>query len=755
MSELAVYGSTTDDDQSTTLRERLGEIVGRLATEANSRVAKKHRIEQRWIDDLRQYHGQYSESQISKIKAVEGSTVFINQTRPKTNALIARLTDLLFPTDDRNWEIRPTPVPEMDIDMEDRAKTLRDLQDDLDVVEAKGASAAKAGNTAATQKAELEARRLESELTVTKGAHEDLSRRLDLARRKTRLMQAEMDDQLLQSDYAAAARDVIESACKLGTGIMKGPVTGNSTSARWTKRGDSNVYDLEFRTDDLPGFYWVDPWGFFPDPDARTPMESDDFFERYLMTSRQLRKLARRSDIDDDAVRRLLRQKAQGAMPGYLVHLFDVTGQTDMTMRDRFIVWEYNGELEYEDLLTLTEALGRNDILEAYQEDDGSIDPLLELSVRIWFCQDEVLSFSVHPLDTGEPLYSVFQLEPDEANMFGFGVPYIMRNEQSVYNSGWRMMLDNAGISTGPQIAIRQDAVEPQDGKFNITPRKIWFLNRDFPQGANPFMSFNIDGHQVELANIIGMARQEIDEVTAMPAIAQGEQGTGITKTAQGMALLMNAANVIFKRIVKNFDDDFTVPNIRRLYHFNMQFSEKSIIKGDYEVDARGSSVLVVREMQAQNLVMMATTLGQDPEYGGWLKKNEILAEIARALSLPATQIVRTETEYAEQERKRSEPGMELERARAANAEHERMLKELDISARTAQAEADAATRIRIAEMNYDTEMMKLAQAHNMKLDELEALMSAKAAERRASERKLAAEIAMRQETGVSSGGSV
>ena len=122
-------------------------------------------------------------------------------------------------------------------------------------------------------------------------------------------------------------------------------------------------------------------------------------------------------------------------------------------------------------------------------------------------------------------------------------------------------------------------------------------------------MQKNVERAQAELANIIEIALRFIDDETLMPKIAQGEQGSTPTNTVGGLSILMNAANVVFRRIIKNFDDDMTVPNIRRLYDWNMQYSEKAEIKGDSKVRALGISALVELEGQAQKLQQQMTEM--------------------------------------------------------------------------------------------------------------------------------------------------
>ena len=115
--------------------------------------------------------------------------------------------------------------------------------------------------------------------------------------------------------------------------------------------------------------------------------------------------------------------------------------------------------------------------------------------------------------------------------------------------------------------------------------------------------------------SIFTAARQLADEETNLPLIAQGEQSEHITQTAQGMSMLLNSANIVLRRAVKNFDDDVTRPHVQAYYNWNMQFNDKREIKGDFSVDARGSGALIARETQQQRLLQFAQVSAQNPEF--------------------------------------------------------------------------------------------------------------------------------------------
>ena len=111
-------GNTPEAAKRTEQWEKVQHAVGPVLADLNQSISERLRrrkpVEQRWLEDLRQYHSQYDSETLKVLNAdTERSSIFINITRPKTNAWRARLADMLFPNDERNWGIDPTPVPEL------------------------------------------------------------------------------------------------------------------------------------------------------------------------------------------------------------------------------------------------------------------------------------------------------------------------------------------------------------------------------------------------------------------------------------------------------------------------------------------------------------------------------------------------------------------------------------------------------------------------------------------------------------------
>lgn len=713
------------------LNEQFRGIVDRLHTMATERQTLRTGIEDRMIEDFRYYHGRYDDETLRKLKANEKSQLFVNQTRPKCNAVEAKLFDMLFPTDDDNWDVMPTPVPTLTDQARDVAKQVVALKQQM------AEQAKQQGGQPSPEAVQV--------LEQIQQQQSALEAQMEEARRRSKGMRAEIKDQLTESQYASVMRDVIHDGCLFGTGVSKGPVTGDRVRPRYSFDQKQGVFVLQPRAQaaQRPAFRKVDVWSFYPDMHARSMADSEGEFELHLMNKSEMRKLVHRPGFSAEAVRRAMSQEpGTGTANRFLIDIRSIIGSHVDVSLNRYEVWEYHGPLDFDDIRIIAEASDDRGLLEAFA--DAEHDPLVEIKVTAWFCNGQLLFFGPFVLDSNESIYSVWNYEKDDTSIFGFGVPYLMRAPQQALNAGWRMMMDNAGLSAGPQIVIDAKTIEPADKSddYTLRPNKVWLSKSTMGSQNVPFQQFDPNMHQAELANIISIAKQFIDDETGVPAIAQGEQGQGVTKTLGGMAILMNSTNVLFRRAVKNWDDDITEPSIRRIYHWNMQFSEREEIKGDLDVEARGTSVLLVREIESQNLMAIAMHFTGHPVLGPLTKVPALYRRLVQTMMVPADEVVMTDEEIDEQAAKAKEAPPPPDPA---------VLKaQTDLEV----AEINANTRIQVAQMDRETAMLKLAAEGNISLEEIAAKMQLKQIDTDSKERQMAAEAALTARIGPTGGGN-
>jgi len=660
-----------DEEKSIDRVQMLGFRLSRLSEE---QVQARQLIEERWLADLERYMGRYDRKTSAALFASNGSRAFVNITRPKTTAAEARLSDMLFPNDDKNWGISPTPIPDTGSENE-----LTPIYDDF-------------GNVV-----------VDSDNVPINKARLDEQNRDEVAN-KAKAMSKEIDDQLTESNYQAIARDAIHDACLFGTGILKAPVVVVHDKKKWEQM-DNAVFELSIDEQLRPGVERVKVWDFFPEMSASSVNDASFIFERRYITKKQLIDLAKDPAYFKDKIRQIIKSGVRSISSNGASHIAKIRELSGISANlddNRFELWEYHGEVD-------------NETIKACGYEEHEADVLVNHNFIVTFINDVVIKVVDNPMETNEQPYSVFNYEEDDTNIFGFGVPFLLENSQRIVNAAWRMILDNSAHSLVGQIVANRELVIPADGSWEITSGKLWWLKDPTMPARDAFHIFEIPSHQAELSAIFEMARSMADEETSLPMLMQGEQGD-VAETATGMSMKMNAANVVLRRIIKSFDDNVTKPLITRFYDWNMQNSDKEEIKGDFNIDARGSSVLLVKETQTQALISLMG-ISQQPYYKDLTKHVDLYRKAVQAQHITANDIVMTDEEIKAKESNGSSVSPELQMAQIEqqNKDAERKNK-LDIATMEGQVDIQVAKIRSFNEsQRTETDMQKTKLAEDNK----------------------------------------
>ena len=689
-------------------------------------------VDKRWIEDEDQYNGKdnIAKAASQMMTSVEQgypvttqmakphrSTVFIGMTRQKTNAAEARLADILLPTDDRNWGIQPTPSPEL-MAMSKDNKAAMDQQGQPIMGDN--------GQPARVR-------------DVVKAV-------LEMANKKATAMQTEIEDQLVECNYNGELRKMIHDAAVLGTGVVKGPIVTNRTRKAWQPITDSmgqTVHQIEIVQEISPASFRVDPRNVLPDPGCGENIHNGKgIYEREQVTAKQIRDLAKQPGFLKDQLRKVLEE---GPKQSATLRELTDEDQRDMT-RLTYEMWTYWGEVDHDDL----ESSGVN---------VGEKDELRSISACVVMINNTVVKAFLNPLEGGDIPYDFYVWEKVAGTMWGYGIPYLMRSQQKVLNAAWRQMMDNAGVSSGPQIVIKPGAIQPADKQWQLSARKIWYATDDIDDVRKAFSTFEFNSHQAELAGIIKMATELADAETGVPTIMQGEKGAA-PDTVGGMQMLMNSANVVLRRLVKQFDDMVTKPHIRRYYDYNMMYNEDEEIKGDFTIDARGSSALVVRDIQNQSFLNLLAA-GANPIYGMYLDTQKLFEKALQAQHIDPAEVFKPEEEIEQIKEMQKQaaaagpppdPALAVAQVRAqaemakVQEQNKGDLQELQVRQAISAQEADL--HIMQLEMTREIEMLKLSNSQNISLEKIKAQLADTAMKERSRKELFAAERDLALKTG-------
>ena len=621
-------------------------------------------VEKRWTQDANQYQGEDDTARrVSTMMeaAREGfpvqggdgskpsrSSVVVNITRGKTNASEARLADMLLPTDDQNWAIKPTPVPEL----------TRALASQEPLPPGPDGSKIQVPVTDAQGNGQDDGTGNPVMRDATKADHAAIVQQEALT--ACQAMELEIDDQLEECSYNTEARAAIHDAAVLGTGILKGPIVTNQVRRSWTKVG--SAYTMELVEERKPATVHVSPWNLVPDPACGDNIHNGaGCFEWRPLSERALRALAKQPGYNKAAIAKVIEEGPKDEIARPDQHEAERRLRMGLTAQDNehYIVWEYWGAFEPKDLL-------------AAGVDLEGLDNLTMIDGCVVMVNDTVIKAFINPLESGDLPYDVFQWEKDDGSLWGYGVPYMMRTPQRVLNAAWRQTMDNAGLAVGPQVVLKPSQIQPADKQWEITGRKIWWCTDDSVDVRQAFQIFEFNMHVADLQALIEMALKFADEETSAPMLAQGEKGNA-PETVGGMTILMNSSNVVLRRLVKQFDDSITRPHITRYYEWNMLFNPKNEIKGDFSVDARGSSALLVKDTQTQALIQLGQFMG-NPTISLMVNWDEWFKETLKSNHIDTSKILKSDDEIkqalaAASQNQPQAPAVQAATVRAQSAE--------------------------------------------------------------------------------------
>ena len=570
-------------------------------------------VEKRWRKNAQLYFGEHTNSTGEfentlrngppARKAQDGtrSRVVINIVRPKVDQAVARMCEILFPVDDRNWGLKPTPLPELATMVGSNAPTVDP------------ATGQPTGFT----------------------ANDEAKAIMEAAKQAAEAMERSIDDSLTECKYNGESRKGIEDAVRLGTMVMYGPFPARQTSKVWIPRPDG-TQELQINESIVPASMRLDPWDCFFDPSCGNDHQAGrGFFMRRMVTRKQLRQLVGLPGYDEDAIREVLR------MPPQKLRVAEGRVIKDMINEDAYEMWTYHGEIEPDEMEMLSSRTG---------------DPLTDVDFGVLVIVNDKV---VGAMDSWVPdrtlPVDVYCWRKADDSPFGYGLPDELEHQQRVVNSAWRQVMDNGRTSLGGQIVIKKGMIIPQNGSYEITPNKVWLAKDELDDVRAAMTTFEFNSHLEELLAIAQAAMQFSDMESGMPQIMGGERGSA-PETVGGMVMLYNNANGVLRQRVKLYDDSITKPHLSRYYDWKMANDPDVNIKGDFEIDARGSTALVERDIQNQALLNLAN-ITNNPRYIPHLREREELKAILKAFKVDPESMMKPEDQVMQEMQQQAQQG--------------------------------------------------------------------------------------------------
>ena len=600
-------------------------LVGHIRSKFQESETSKIYDEKRWLKAYRNYRGIYGPEMAFRDN--EKSKVFVKITKTKVLAAFGQIIEVLFSQGKFPLGIKPTPVPENSaeyarLNPQAQEKEEEELPKNLEARDIYGyAGDGKTIPPGATASDLLRTLSVDYEkLGFEEGSSIQGEPQIEPANMAAEAMEKLVHDQLEESKAVTIMRHTFFEMALMGTGIIKGPFSNTKTYHSYDRVEDVNIYVAKEKT--VPSIEAVSCWDFYPDPNATNIDDCDYVIQRHSFNKQQLADLKKKPMFDEEAVEACLQEGPNYQVRGYESSLYDRENITSI-YKNRFEVLEYWGVLDAD--------IARECGLECDEDMDF-------VHVNVWVCGNHILRLVENPFTPKRIPYLVCPYEVNPYQFFGVGIAENMEDSQQIMNGHARMAIDNLALAGNLVFDVDETMLVPgQDMK--VFPGKIF--RRQSGQTGQAVHGLKFPNTAVENLQMFDKFRQLADESTGIPSYSHGATGIqSTTRTASGMSMLMGAAALSIKTVIKNIDDYLLKPLGEALYHWNMQFNDDAPeIKGDLEVKAEGTSSLMQKEVRSQRLITFMQT-ASNPSLAPFVRWHTCLKEIAKSLDIDPEQLI-------------------------------------------------------------------------------------------------------------------
>jgi hypothetical protein len=581
-----------------------------------ARISKKP-IEDIMLRAMRQRNGEYEPDKLTAIRSNGGSEVYMMITEVKCRAAESWLRDILLDTGMPPWDIQPTPIPDLAPSQDREIQSI--FEDAIVAILDQQQMAPDSGQLMLLREAVSQDYRF---------------RLLQEAYNRAERMKHVIGDQFAQGGWVQAFNEFITDLVTYPAAFIKGPIVRRQRTLGWGQ--DETGRTVALPVDRIaPEYERVDPFNIYPEPGI-TNIDEGYLFEHHPMTRMALSDLIGMPGYDDDAIRAVLEQGNGSSWINQDVKLTKEEEErkyyTEMRPTEIFDALEFWGKVSGQMLID-------------WGMDEREVpDPAREYDANVWIVGGYVIKAVLNYDPLGQKPYCKTSFIKSPGAFWGKGIPEIIEDLQSICNAAARALVNNMGISSGPQVEVNLDRIPANEDITQIHPWKIWQVTNDPVGSSAPAVRFNQpNDNSGQLMAVYERFSRMADDHSGIPAYLYGDlnvQGAG--RTSSGLSMLMGSAGKGIRQVVMHIDFDVTKPIVERQYVYNMRYHEDESIKGDVDIMPRGAINLANKEtMNVRRIEFLNATANPiDMEIIGPEGRAAILREVVKGLQMPVDDII-------------------------------------------------------------------------------------------------------------------
>jgi len=614
------------------------DLAAHIKSAWESAKQEKYAVQQKMIDNLLQKRGEYDPVKLTQIREL-GSEIFMMITDVKCRMALAMLKEIYNHPGERCFAIEPTPLPKLTPQMEQQASLvfMTELEGFLTRLKAQG---------------EVPEEMVKEILvkTLPKFKKEYRAIQMDIAKEKAKMMEAKIDDQLLEGGYYKALNECLSDLVDLKAGFIKGPVYRKRKVVEMSegKNGKAKkVIKEEIRPE------WDSPSAFDIFPLAGvTDINKGGLIEVLRYTRTDLQDMIGLDGFDEVAIREILRTFQDKGLHQWTWDTEEIQrAEAEGRETSQYYDWSMIDALEYHDAIP-----GRMIMQWAgAQVEEGKttfnfmgfdIDPDFDYQAIVWMIDRWILKISINENPFGLKGYYKASYVMQKGSFWARGLPETIPDGQSLANSNIRALQNNVAIASGPQVALDTESLAPGQDPGKMWAWKIWrFIRQAFSSKTEPFMQFfQPQMHVQELLLGYDKASKICDEHSGIAGFTHGDRNIGgAGNTLGGFAMFAGMQNRGIRDVASVIDEKIIAPSIEALYYENYDLDDALEYIGDVKIKAKGSSWLLAKETLSARLNDFLRVIGSSPVFQQIIGDEGArygLEEAAKNLNLDARRLV-------------------------------------------------------------------------------------------------------------------
>ena len=541
-------------------------------------------IDEKIIQGRRLMKGEYTAQERAMMPEID---VWFNLVAPISNIALAFLRSILQGDEDNPlWELRHSPIPDLPDFIVDRATEFASLR-----IQQESLTPDETGQIVPI----TEERAIEIVEELRDELFDSLERQAEI---HTRNLQREISSVYSIANFYQVLDEFLQCLVIDPVACIKGPIVSAKKIPEW--KDGNKIYPVR----KYQHYETVDAEDFYPSPDSVNPQDGAYVIHMKRMTRRELQDAMKLKGFIAENIDIILCEYEhrsrdwlnQSSTESETAHLENKAG--NWRDYEGVEVIEYHGKIP-------GHVLHNSDIRKLGNK---KVDPKETYEMEIWMTCDHIIRIVECCNPSGRPFFCA-SLYPCKGSIWGESIPHRAMDEQRSANAALRAAIRDMGYTSGPMVQVDVSFLDKHQKVPNrFAAGKVTHVNSRMRGAQGKAITFEqLQTQAPVFLNLVNTFFQNAELNTGFNRQMLGQAQPGISTLGEANILQGNAVTGLRSMLVPidRVIEDITEMTACQI----MRTTDDPALKADARVVAKGSSHLLDRQLNRQNILQFFNTV--------------------------------------------------------------------------------------------------------------------------------------------------